>query len=139
MPQLPSGLPEHVADDEDLARFLTSSGHYNSTSVRHVAFLPNPKDGETSVYRHGPKPVGELWRIGSDVARDRNLHGVAFIKARQVREAQLEVYSAEPPPLHAGIRDWPEDNDPVLQKARRMDFAIKLAAAAGAPQMKWPR
>lgn len=25
---LPSGLPEHVADDEDLARFLTSSGHY---------------------------------------------------------------------------------------------------------------
>ena len=32
---LPSGLPELVADDEDLARFLTSSNHFNTqiTSV----------------------------------------------------------------------------------------------------------
>ena len=41
---LPSGLPEHVSDDEDLARFLTSSNHFNSTAVRLAAFMPNPRN-----------------------------------------------------------------------------------------------
>ena len=137
MPTLPSGLPEQVADDEDLARFLTSSGHYNSTSVRHVAFLPNPKDGETSVFRHGRIPVRELWKIGSEeVAGDRTLHGAAFVKARDVRKAQLDVLATEPPPRHAAIRDWPTDSDLDLQKARRKEIAIVLASAAGAPFLK---
>jgi len=33
---LPSGLPEHVGDEEDIARFLTSSGHFSATAVKRV-------------------------------------------------------------------------------------------------------
>ena len=130
MPQLPAGLPEQVSDDEDLARFLTSSGHFNSTSIRPNAFLPNPKDGETSVFRHGAKPVKELWRIGNSVITNSTFHGAAIIKATEVRRAGLEVLSAEPPPRHAAIRKWPVEGDPVLMKARQREIALVLASVA---------
>lgn len=130
MPQLPSGLPEQVSDNEDLARFLTSSGHFNSTSIRPNAFLPNPKDGETSVFRHGAKPVKELWKIGNSAITNSTLHGAAIIKAKEVRRAGLEVFSAEPPPRHAAIRKWPMESDPVLMKARHKEIALVLAKVA---------
>ncbi len=130
MPQLPSGLPELVFDDEDLARFLTSSGHFNSTSIRPNAFLPNPKDGETSVFRHGAKPVKDLWKIGNSVITNSTLHGAAMIKAKEVRRAGLEIISAEPPPRHAAIRRWPMESDPNLMKARHKEIALLLASVA---------
>jgi hypothetical protein len=45
---LPSGLPEQIQDEEDLARFLVQSSQFTTTSVKPSAFLPNPKDRETS-------------------------------------------------------------------------------------------
>lgn len=130
MPQRPSGLPELVFDDEDLARFLTSSGHFNSTSIRPNAFLPNPKDGETSVFRHGAKPVKELWKIGNSVITNSTLHGAAMIKAKEVRRAGLEIISTEPPPRHAAIRRWPMESDPDLTRARHKEIALVLASVA---------
>ena len=41
MATLPSGLPDHVADGEDLARFLTSSSHFNAVMVKPVKALGN--------------------------------------------------------------------------------------------------
>ena len=61
---LPSGLPEHIDDDEDLARFLVQSNQFNSTSVKPSAFLPNRQDLETSVSRHGREPLARLWELG---------------------------------------------------------------------------
>ena len=134
MPKLPSGLPEIVEDGEDLARFLFSSGQYNTTAINHTAFLPSPKDHETSVFRHGANPAKELWKLGSDLASSgRNLRGVAIVKARDVRNAGLDVIAAEPPPRHAAIRYWPADSDPILQKAKQKEIAILLARAAGSP------
>ena len=40
---LPSGLPEHVDDEEEVARFLTQSSQFNATMVKPAALLPNPK------------------------------------------------------------------------------------------------
>ena len=75
---LSSGLPEHVADAEDVARFLTSCGHYNSTAVRPAAFMPNPKNGETSVFRHGAEPLEELKFIAqAEVGVDRRINGAS--------------------------------------------------------------
>lgn len=137
MPQLPSGLSEIVEDGEDLARFLFSSGQYNTTAVKPAAFLPNPRDHETSVFRHGARPVKELWKLGSDLASSgRELRGVAIVKASDVRTAGLDVFAGEPPPRHAAIRNWPVDNDPILQNARRKELAILLASAAMAPLLK---
>ena len=134
---LPSGLLETIADDEELARFLTQSNQFNTIMVKPVAFLPNPKDRETSVSRHGREPLKPLWEMGLVAAGTRTLYGAAIFKARDVKTAQLEVHSKEPPPRHAVIVGWPWiDSDPDLQRAQQKERAVVLASAAGAPFMR---
>lgn len=132
---LPSGLPEHVSDGEDLARFLTSSGHYNTTAVKPAAFMPNPRNRETSVFRHGAEPLESLKAIAqAEVGAERRIHGAAIVKAGIVREAQLEVRAKEPPPRHADITGWPwTADDPVLMKAEHKQLAVVIAQKAGVP------
>src|SRR6266852_6102408 len=95
---LASGLPDSVADDEDLARFLTSSSQFNVQMAKPAAFLPSPTDRETSVFRHGSEPPEALWAIGDEYAAgNRTLHGAAIVKARDVKAAQRDVIADEPP------------------------------------------
>lgn len=132
MEMLPSGLPEIVADEEDLARFLTSSGHFNSKMVKPSAFMPEIEDRETSVFRHNGEPPEEIWAIGEEhAAQGRTIHGAAFIKAGNVRAIRLEVFPDEPPSMHAVIRNWPwTEPDPDLRKAQHKELAILLAKDA---------
>lgn len=124
---LPSGLPEKVADDEPLARFLTSKGQFNQSGVKLSAFLPNPKDGKTSVFRHGAEPQADLIAIANEhIGSNRRVHGVGIIRAEDVRAVQLNVQSQEPPPRHADITNWP----PRMEKARQKEIAIRLAQRA---------
>ena len=129
---LPSGLPEHLADGEDLARFLTSSGQFNAMMAKPSAFMPNPSDEATSVFRHGAKPVETLWQIGRDhAAGERTLHGAAIFKAADVRAVQLAINASEPPPRHADITAWPSiASDPGEEKAKRKEVAMLLAQRA---------
>jgi hypothetical protein len=129
---LDSGLPDIVADDEDLARFLTSSSQFNAQMAKPAAFLPSPRERETSVFRHGSEPRDALWAIGvRHVTRDRAIHGAAIVKAGDVRAVPLEVTSAEPPPRHAAISGWPWlDNDPELQRAQQKERAVQVASKA---------
>jgi hypothetical protein len=128
---LPSGLPELVANDEQLARFLTSSSQFKGTIVKPSAFLPERKDLETSVFRHGSEPRDALWLIGQEhAAQGRNIHGAAIIKAQNVRAIHLEVIGNEPPQKHAAIRNWPLQDEPELQHARHKQLAILLARDA---------
>lgn len=134
---LPSGLPERVADEEDLVRFLTQSNQFNSIMAKPAAFLPNPRDRETSVSRHGRRPEQSLWQIGQEAAGSRNLYGAVFFSARDVRVAQLEVFADEPPMRHAVIRNWPwMDDDPEVQKAKQKALAVLIASAAGVPLLR---
>jgi hypothetical protein len=132
METLPSGLPELIGDTENLARFLTQSNHFNAVMVKPVAFLPNPKNGQTSVFRQGQEPRETIWQIGREqVAGERNVHGIAIFKAKHVRDAQLDVTAKEPPPRHANIIGWPSiANDPELEKAKRKDLANQIAQHA---------
>ena len=124
---LPSGLPEEVADDEPLARFLTSSGQFNQSAVKPSAFLPNPKDGKTSVFRHRAEPQADLIAIANQhIGSNRRVHGVGIVRAGDVRTVQLDVQSQEPPPRHADITNWP----PSIKKARQKEIAILLAQKA---------
>lgn len=129
---LPSGLPEQVDGGEDLARFLTSSSQFNATMVKPSAFLPNPKNGETSAFRHGSTPQESLWQLGkAHVAGERTLYGAAVVKAEHVRAAQLEVAASEPPERHANIIGWPwSDTDPEMAKAERKERAALVARHA---------
>ena len=120
---LPSGLPEEVADGEPLARFLTSSGQFSKSAVKQSAFLPNKKDGKTSVFRHGAEPQAALIAIANKhIAGNRTVHGVGIVRVRDVRAVQLDVQSQEPPPRHADITNWP----PWMEKARQKEKAILL-------------
>lgn len=128
MATLPSGLPEQIDDDEALARFLTSSSQFNTSMVKPAAFLPNPNNGETSVFRHAAESFDALWEIGAAVAGDRTLHGAAIFKARHVRLAGLEVKAYEPPPRHANIVDWPTaGQDQELIRAQQKERALDIA------------
>ena len=131
MATLHSGLPDLVADEEDLARFLTQSNQFSALMAKPAAFLPSPKDRETSVSRHGSEPVESLWTIGLSAAGGRKLYGAAIFKAGAVRKAQLEVTADEPPPRHAVIRGWPMNEiDPELQKAKQKEMAALIASQA---------
>jgi hypothetical protein len=134
---LPSGLSEHVYDQEDLARFLTHSSQFNAMMVKPAALMPNPRDRETSVSRHGAEPTDELWQLGLFAAGNRTLYGAAIFKTEVVRRAGLDVLSFEPPPRHAAIRGWPwQEDDPMERKAERKALAVEIAGAAGRPVIR---
>ncbi len=125
---LPSGLPDEVDRQEDLARFLTQSSHFSRTIPKPSAFLPSIRSRETSISRHGENPADNLWAIGLAVASGRPLYGAAIFKALHVAQAGLEVVADEPPDRHAAIRGWPWiDTDPEMQKARQKEKAAILA------------
>jgi len=126
---LASGLPEIVADDEDLARFLSSSGHFGSQMVKPAAFLPSNRSRETSVFRHGSEPREALWAIGDEHLP--RFHGAAVVRAKAVRAALLDVTADEPPQRHAAIRGWPwPSDDPAMRKAQQKEMAIQIASKA---------
>ncbi len=100
--------------------------------AKPVAFLPAPKDRETSVFRQVTQPPAALWAIGDEyVAGNRTVHGAAIVKARDVRAAGLGVFPEEPPPRHAAISGWPWlENDLELQKAKQKELAALVASKA---------
>jgi len=132
MASLPSGLPEIVKDDEDLARFLTSASQFTAKGAKPSAYMPSELYRNTSVLRHGAEPKSELlgiWNRNSQPGR--NLHGIAICKAAAVRSAKLEVAADEPPPRHANIEGWPwNDADPDMGKAARKELAAVIAENA---------
>ena len=132
MESIRSGLPEAIADSEHLARFLTSSSQYNAKGVKPSAFLPNPNDQTTSVFRHDGEPESELWEIGvEDAVGTRTLYGAAIVIVEVVRSAKLAVAANEPPPRHAVICKWPVDqSDAELQKAKHKEIALVIASKA---------
>ena len=97
--------------------------------------MPNPRNGETSVFRHGAEPLEELKAIAqAEVGADRRIHGAAIVKAGVVREAQLEVRAKEPPPRHADIIGWKWSmEDPGFGKAEQKELAALIAQKAGLP------
>jgi len=131
-----SGLSEEINDDETIARFLISSNHFNASKVKPNAFLPNPKDGQTSVFRQPPEPVGELRQLGIENGLG-NLHGAAMLRAGDIRQAGiasndcLDVSSKEPPLRHGNIVGWPwKMEDRQYGKAQQKELALVLAKAA---------
>lgn len=129
---LASGLPENVADEEPLARFLTSDSQFNRQMAKPAAFMPSPNDGNTSVFRQSPEPVQALWDTADrELGTVRRVRAAALLTAADVRQARLEVIASEPPSRHANITRWPEvANDTEATKAQRKELALLLVQAA---------
>ena len=86
-----------------------------------------PCRGEVSVFRiDGLRPT-RIWEIGEEIAKKRTgtLYARGDIKAREVRHYSLDILPAEPPPRHANIIGWPENDKP-----RQKLIALQLAAVA---------
>lgn len=134
MSGLASGLPEIVGDDEDIARFLTQSSHFSTTTAKPNAFLPSPRDRETSVSRHGRNPAAELWALGEAAAGQRKLYGAAILKARDIRSAHsvratyaLDERTARR--IEALARSWGVSQAEVIR--RSVQQAAEQEAGAG--------
>lgn len=129
---LPSGLPEHIADEEPLARFLTSDSQFNRAMAKGPAFMPGPLDAKTSVFRQGADSLPALWELGDlEIGPERRVRAAAIMTAAHVRRAMLDVQAHEPPPKHANIVGWPSAaGDPDATRARRKELALLLAQAA---------
>lgn len=138
MKLLPSGLPQKVSDSEDLSRFLTSSSSDFAASkgiVKPRAFLPNPKNLETSVFRLGAEPADALWDMADrEMPSGRTVYGAGIVAAGSVLKADLEVTADEDPPngpKQANIVGWPPfPDDPEVEKSVWKDRANVIAKNA---------
>ncbi|MBT3881530.1 MAG: hypothetical protein HOF76_21115 [Candidatus Scalindua sp.] len=111
---------------EALSRFVLQKTYIRAdNTIRPAAFLPNPKNGETSVFRISGITDNEIWAIGdSKVApkQNRPILGRADINASIVLSNYLEIIPSEPPERHADITGWPEE------KSEQKQIALELAA-----------
>ncbi len=55
-----------IGSSETLSRFILQKKWYRTSdnSVRYAAFMPNPNNGETSVFRISGISDNEVWDIG---------------------------------------------------------------------------
>lgn len=100
--------------------------------MKAAAFLPNPQDRTTSVFRHNGFIGLAFWQVGIEVVvadRPLTLHGAAFITAAEVRSAGLEALADEPPVNHAILCNWPVNTfDTGLEKASHLEIANIIAS-----------
>ena len=111
----------------ELARFLTSSKHFNAAQQRvtHNAFLP--RAGATSVFRVGGLNDAGVRAIGKEhivLKPERRIHGCGFLGEEQVTRSGLSLNVDDTPPRHANIVGWPPE------KGARKLKAMELAHAA---------
>jgi hypothetical protein len=114
---------------ETLARFILQRNWFrpSDNTVRHAAFMPNPRNGETSVFRIAGMNDQDVWQIGDcEVAarRGKPLLGRADILTLNVMAKDLQIIPNEPPPRHANIVGWPNE------KSKQLQIAVELAAEA---------
>ena len=118
-----------VAPSETLSRFILQTNWFrpSDNTVRHAAFMPNPTNGQTSVFRIYDLSDKEVWDIGDREVASRigkSVLGRADIGASNVMEKGLRAFPSEPPVRHANIVGWPEE------KSEQRLISLELAAEA---------
>lgn len=118
-----------VDPSEPLSRFILQSNWYRTSdnTVKYAAFMPNPINNKTSVFRTSGISNDEIWDIGDrevSIKRGKSILGRADINACNVTERDLKVVPNESPERHANIVGWPEE------KSKQKAIAIEIAAEA---------
>ena len=117
------------APSEVTSRYLPQSGHYAASNgrVKPRAFHPAPSDHKTSLFRVQGLAERQIWELGDAyviLPPGNALRARAELSVSQITSVGLRVESAEPPPRHANIVDWP------VEKHEWMSRAQELAAKA---------
>lgn len=108
----------------ELARFLTSSKHFNPAQQRvtHNAFMP--RAGAASVFRVGGLNDARVRAIGKEhivLGPGRRIHGCGYIGGEHVTRSGLSLEVDNTPPRHANIVGWPPEKG--AQKLKAMELA----------------
>jgi hypothetical protein len=125
----PTDVPS-VADNELLARFILYSDEMRADgTVRHKLFLPY-KLVELSVNRHRQASLEETWQAGYEVAqaRQRQLYGLANIRASSCRANSLDVQAAPQlpnNPNHANIVGYPPAKEDQMAIAKALAASVE--------------
>jgi hypothetical protein len=118
---------DRVQLDENLSRFIIQSNQIRTSdnTVKYTAFMPAP-NGTTSVFRTSGLQHEDIWKIGDNVAvqRQRNLYERADVTAGRVFDAGLHIEADDVPPRHANLTDWPDES------SKQMAIALELTASA---------
>lgn len=116
-------MPNDVSPQESLARYVLQRSHFRADgTIKHNALMP-ARDGKTSVFRVSGLTDSEIWNIGHDHVvpkRGKPLLGRAEIMAQHVFDSNLGVEADEPPPRHANITGWPEEQSECILLAQEL-------------------
>lgn len=120
-------LPDSVAENEKIARFIFSSKHYAKEvgRVKYAAYLP-ARNGESSVYRIDNISWEGVWKIGKEYVEtgERKIRACAETSALEIRRNALKVTPETTVHYrHANIVSWPHEKDE--RKMLAMEIANK--------------
>lgn len=123
-----------VDPSENISRFILQKKFWYRVAdppvksrVKYAVFLPNPTNGETSVFRTSKMSDEKIWDIGDrEISKKRGkpMLGRADITASIVISRNLQIIPNEPPERHANITGWPDE------KSKQKMIALELAAEA---------
>ncbi len=123
-----------INPSETLSRFILQKQHWykevnpqTKSLVKYAVFMPNPNNGETSVFRTSDISDDEIWDIGDcevSVKRGKPVLGRADIISNIVISRDLVITPIEPPERHANITGWPDE------RSKQRLMALELAAEA---------
>ena len=127
-------MPLIQYNSETLTRYIYFSKYIKSSNntVKYTAFLPSPKDNQTSVFRVSGLSEIEIWNIAyCDVTpKQANiLKGRADINSDDVINNSLKLIPKEPPYRHANIDGWTGDKSKHKLIAKELEKKANLHLA----------
>lgn len=121
--------PIPITEDENISRLIFSSRHLKNGMIKPAAFLPNPKDNKTSVFRKSLMTSEEYKQIKLMVSklRQQRLKGAGVILAGDITSSSVDLQPEESEfKWHADIVSWPESKEE--QKSIAQELANKCKA-----------
>lgn len=123
---------EAVTSEEILTRYILEKAHFSvdNNRVKYSAFLPNPTNGETSVFRISGVSERDVWGMGTEYVakeREKTLKARGDVIAIKVLNKKLNVTpDTETHPRHANITGWPQDKSERLLLAKELENDFRL-------------
>ena len=122
-------MPEIPNHTYLIARYIYFSKYIKSSNqtVKYAAFLPNPIDNNTSVFRITGLSENDIWLIANThvtPSQNNTLKGRADINTEDVICHDLGLEPDEPPDRHLNITRWSDD------KSKNKLIAIELVKKA---------
>jgi len=117
--------PEPVGSNELLARFIFDRKYIRKVppAIKYNTFLPNPDNGQVSVFRKGKMSNEDYNGVKKKVEgiRGREMKGTALIGVTEVNNTGVRVKPEESEYFwHADIEGWPLDKNEVMSIAQQI-------------------